>query len=350
MARVARRFARGFDNDGRVYVTRVVFGLPMYNSERFVGEIISSLLAQDFRELAIVAVDDDSPDATFDVATSYAARDNRLVVERNPARLGMIANWNRTLELARELFPEFEYFAFASDNDLREASWVSTLVQMLEAHPEAALAYSRFGTTDGTPEKTRWLFDTRDISDPVERRRITTEQVRAGPVMYGLHRRRTLDAAGPVPDALLSDVLFLSHLSLYGTFVQAPEVLWFRGERRTGWSSHGQRRALFAQAPAHAYLPVSLQHTRWLLLHMVLGDLRPATLSRRRALGVVVRYQIDWWLRHVRRKGAAWTKRRAKQRKRWTKRRNRTRRRITRALKRFPHLAAVARRLRRTIS
>ncbi|MDX6466250.1 MAG: hypothetical protein QOI27_1290, partial [Gaiellaceae bacterium] len=232
-------------------------------------------------------------------------------------RLGMIGNWNTTLRRAYELHPDFAYFAFASDNDLRKPQWLADLTRALEEHPNAAIAYSRFGTTD-TPEatKVRWLFDTRDISDPLERQRTTTELVRAGPVMYGLHRRETLERAGEVPGVLLSDVLFLSHLSLYGTFVQTPDVLWFRGERRTGWSGKRQRRALFAGAPKSAYLPVSLQHLLWLVRHMVAGERRPPGISRTTALYISLRYVTDWWRRRTQRGLASNAKRWKRQKKR----------------------------------
>ena len=124
----------------------------MYRSEEFVADVIQSLLSLNYENLAVVAIDDCSPDATLEIARSYAASDPRLVVEGNASRLGMIGNWNRVLERAYELFPDFEYFAWASDNDFREPSWASNLTQALEDNPGAALAYCRFGTIeqDGT--------------------------------------------------------------------------------------------------------------------------------------------------------------------------------------------------------
>src|SRR5439155_25271507 len=103
----------------------------MYRSESLVGAVLESLLAQDFGDFAIVAVDDCSGDGTMAIASGYAARDPRLSVDRSPTRLGMIHAWNRVLERARSLHPEFEFFAFASDNDPREPNWLSTLVQEL---------------------------------------------------------------------------------------------------------------------------------------------------------------------------------------------------------------------------
>jgi glycosyltransferase involved in cell wall biosynthesis len=278
-------------------MARAVFGLPMYMSEGLVGEVLETLLAQDFPDFAIVAVDDCSDDRTVEVASTYAARDSRLTVESSPARLGMIRTWNRVLARAYALHPEFEFFAFASDNDPREPTWLSALIHELEQHPSAAIAYSRFGVIrDGTkmPIPEKWLFDSRAIADPILRMR-AAEDVPAGPAMYGLHRRSTLDKAGDVPSVLFSDLLFLSHLALFGTFLQHPEVLWYRGERRTGGDRHRQRAALFGpHPPVTSFLPVSIQHTGWLTRWMVLGNRRPANIERAQGAALAARYLARW--------------------------------------------------------
>jgi hypothetical protein len=237
----------------------------------------------------------------------------------------MIGNWNRTLEIARERLPEFEYFAFASDNDLRDPQWASTLVRELEADEDAVLAYSRFGVigTDGeksVPQPNKWLFETRGLVSRRERFLKTLDSLRAGPVMYGLHRRRTLDAVVEVQSTLLSDVLFLSHLSLYGTFVQASETLWFRDRRQmTGAVTSVQRAALFADPPRLTSLPVPAQHTYWLFRRLLLEGRRPHGLSPVEALAVPVVYLAHWGWRLGRRRRRKLAKRLAPYKRRLMK-------------------------------
>jgi hypothetical protein len=160
--------------------------------------------------------------------------------------------------------------------------------------------------------------------------------MRAGPIMYGLHRRATLERAGNVPAVLLSDVLFLSHLSLYGTFVQVPDVLWYRGLRRTGASSGRQRAALFANPPLSTFLPFSLQHTLWLLRTMVFGQRRPPGMTRADAMRVAIFYFASWYGRLVSRsvkKNRKWQRKRVK-----TLRRQRSSlRKYLRRVSRFRH-------------
>lgn len=54
-------------------------------------------MAQTFTDLEIVVVDDCSSDRTWAVAESIAARDGRIRMFRNPCRLGLVQNWNRSI-------------------------------------------------------------------------------------------------------------------------------------------------------------------------------------------------------------------------------------------------------------
>lgn len=56
--------------------------IPAYNAERFLGRTIASALAQTYKSLEIVVVDDGSTDRTAFLAENAAARDNRIRVFR----------------------------------------------------------------------------------------------------------------------------------------------------------------------------------------------------------------------------------------------------------------------------
>jgi glycosyltransferase involved in cell wall biosynthesis len=52
--------------------------MPCYNGEDFVGEAIASALAQTYRDIEIVVVDDASTDRSTDIVKGFAERDNRV--------------------------------------------------------------------------------------------------------------------------------------------------------------------------------------------------------------------------------------------------------------------------------
>jgi glycosyltransferase involved in cell wall biosynthesis len=298
---------------------RAVLGLPMYRSEGSVARAIGSLLMQDYEDFAIVAIDDCSPGRTLEIAKALARTDSRIVVEANAKRLGMIANWNRVLDRSRELHGEFDFFAWASDNDLREPSWLSALVRALDENPAAALAYTRLGTVDGGTKTAPTAAPSLEArgGDPVARFRRVIQGINAGAVIYGLHRRATLDLAGGIPRVLLADALFLSQLSLYGEFVQEPQVLWYRSHGGTGGSRSRQRRALFARSPPATFAPVVLQHTFWLVGSMVFAGRRPAGIGRLQALRIGVLYLTTRLNAAVEKRRRSWRKRQTLALRRW---------------------------------
>ena len=61
--------------------------VPARNEEDFIGSCLDSILAQDFEDLEVLVVDGDSSDRTVSIVESYAARDPRVRLLRNPRRL-----------------------------------------------------------------------------------------------------------------------------------------------------------------------------------------------------------------------------------------------------------------------
>ena len=58
--------------------------IPAYNSEKFINECLNSITGQTYLNWECIIVDDHSTDATFQIALSYAAADNRFRVFKRP--------------------------------------------------------------------------------------------------------------------------------------------------------------------------------------------------------------------------------------------------------------------------
>ena len=220
---------------------------PLYGSARHLSRTLESLTGQTCSDLALVLVDDRSPDHTLEVARAFAERDPRISVFRNPERLGMLRNTRRAHELGRRLHPEARYFAYASDHDVWDPRWLARLREELEASPEAVLAYPRVRLIaengDEAPSRTR-DFETRGEHDPRARFHAVHRRVIAGDMIYGLFRATALDRVGPYRRVLMPDRLLLAELALLGEFHQVPEYLWSRRLPRT-MSPERQRAAFF---------------------------------------------------------------------------------------------------------
>jgi hypothetical protein len=74
--------------------------MPAYNARATLEQAARSILAQSWRNLELIIVDDSSTDGTADVAERLAAEDARVRVLRNPANVGPYVSKNRALLLA----------------------------------------------------------------------------------------------------------------------------------------------------------------------------------------------------------------------------------------------------------
>lgn len=243
----------------------VVVGAPLYNNALHLPEAIESFLLQRRRDFALILLDDASEDATAEVCRRYAARDDRLVVVRNPRRLGYLLNARRAFEEARRRFPHAPYFAWGSDHDIWHPRWMQELVDVLDRHPAAVLAYPmnlRIDEEGLTLPVPLWSFDTAGVTDRAERFSRACGGMSAGNMVYGLYRVSALEQTGLLREVLLPDRLLIAELALVGEFHQVPEILWYR--RYVDRSSlDRQVRSLFPrQRPWHLWIPWWITHTR----------------------------------------------------------------------------------------
>lgn len=74
--------------------------IPVYNSKRWIGRTLASALAQTYRRIEIVVVDDGSTDDTADIVEAIAARDKRVRLFRRP-HAGVSATRNFGISQAR---------------------------------------------------------------------------------------------------------------------------------------------------------------------------------------------------------------------------------------------------------
>lgn len=74
--------------------------LATYNGERFLRQQFDSLLSQTYSNLEIIAVDDNSNDATLSILNEYAANHHHVKVYVNESNLGFIKNFDKGCSLS----------------------------------------------------------------------------------------------------------------------------------------------------------------------------------------------------------------------------------------------------------
>src|SRR5512139_2419524 len=80
----------------------ISFVMTCYNQERFIHEALQGAFSQHYSPLEIIISDDCSTDRTFDLVREVGAAyrgPHRLVLNRNPANLGIGGNLSKAMEL-----------------------------------------------------------------------------------------------------------------------------------------------------------------------------------------------------------------------------------------------------------
>jgi glycosyltransferase involved in cell wall biosynthesis len=107
--------------------------IPVYNGSEFIKEAIDSVLNQSFKDLEIVVVDNQSTDDTVSIIRSYS--DPRIKLFINDTNIGMIPNWNKSMEYATG-----KYIKILPADDLIYPGCLEKQVQILNADTEKKVA------------------------------------------------------------------------------------------------------------------------------------------------------------------------------------------------------------------
>jgi len=121
--------------------------LPVYNTAAYLPACLDSVLAQTYRDIEVILVDDGSTDGSGDVCDDYACRDARVTV-LHQENGGPSAARNAGLGVARG-----EYIAFIDSDDVVHQRYLDILLTELERH-NADIAQSPYQIIPETKRST----------------------------------------------------------------------------------------------------------------------------------------------------------------------------------------------------
>jgi glycosyltransferase involved in cell wall biosynthesis len=246
---------------------RVSAVLPCYNAAAFVAEALESLLAQNYRDFEVLALDDGSSDTTLAILQSFAARDSRVQAIACPHR-GLVATLNDGLERARG-----EYIARLDADDIALPGRFARQVAYLDAHPACVLVGSRAERIDSDGEPIsrtgRLPLDAAAVAEKLRRKRMAVLH----PAVMA--RRTAMLAAGGyyAHEFGAEDTGLWRRMLDHGEIVNLPDVL-IRKRRHAGaiTLSRRMKRDGLSQAAVHRRLalraawqryPVAAQKHAW---------------------------------------------------------------------------------------
>ena len=201
----------------------VSIGLPVFNGEKSLAQALDALLDQDYSNLEIIISDNGSTDRTSEICEEFLTKDSRIKYYRSSENRGSNWNFNRVFELSSG-----KYFMWAAHDDLRELSFVRVCFEKLEQSPKAVLCQTHTEMFVQNREGRLCIshlnsFD--GVTGLVERYRETLKHFPAVAI-YGVYRSSAVKKTHMLNRSIASDLAFIQELSIYGSFVQVPEILF----------------------------------------------------------------------------------------------------------------------------
>lgn len=207
--------------------------IPTHNRRRYIPLTMKSVLAQGYKPVEVVVVDDGSTDGTREWLESLG---ERITLLTQVAR-GVAAARNVAVRAARG-----DFIAFQDDDDLMPPDRIATLLALLHEHPEAVLATGDYEVIDeyGHSKGERWFPLPKEGGQRVQihgdgQEAILWPRVPAVPHTT-LFRRSDGERAGWFDESFryaCSDADFLARLGKLGAVVHVPKIVshYRRGHR-----------------------------------------------------------------------------------------------------------------------
>lgn len=120
---------------------QVTVVMTVYNTEKYIGQAVASILGQSFKNFELLVVDDASTDRSMEIVLSFG--DPRIRLIRNSANKGVAYSRKRALAEARGA-----YIAVLDADDVACEDRLRLQVEFLEGHPEIGLLGSAFDIID----------------------------------------------------------------------------------------------------------------------------------------------------------------------------------------------------------
>ncbi|WP_296589122.1 glycosyltransferase family 2 protein [Roseibium sp.] len=116
---------------------RVLILFPIYNGERTMLESLECIANQDYRDFRAIIVDNQSTDATAEIARSFCEKDPRFEILTQDKHLSAVENFIFCMKFGEA---NSDYFCLRACDDLSSSNFLSSLVEALNNHPDKLLA------------------------------------------------------------------------------------------------------------------------------------------------------------------------------------------------------------------
>ena len=133
--------------------------IPVYKSERFIGETLDSVLAQTYKQIEIIIINDASPDNSDTIIQRYVSNSDNIRYYIQPQNGGVAAARNKGISCALG-----QYIAFVDSDDIWDSKKIEKQIALMEKNPNAPICYTAIQIID---EKGQIIKGKRNVAESI---------------------------------------------------------------------------------------------------------------------------------------------------------------------------------------
>lgn len=134
--------------------------IPIYGVEKYIAECLESVIAQTYKNLEIIIINDGTKDASADIAKEYAKKDARIKVY-DFENGGLSVARNRGLKLAKG-----EYIAFLDSDDSIEVDTYRYCIECMQKNDLDMVKYGLREFCVESNEEKNYVYENKIYSKP----------------------------------------------------------------------------------------------------------------------------------------------------------------------------------------
>jgi GT2 family glycosyltransferase len=226
----------------------VIVGVPVWRGASFVGETLQSVLAQKIAALKVVISVDGADEASAAACAPFLT-DARVTFLIQPSRLGWVRNSAAVLGAA--VAGAADFACIQPHDDIMEEEYLSSLLAVAEAAPQAAVVYSdiqAFGDLNIC------VHQPSVMGSPLARMTTMLLDHSNAVAFRGLTRVSALRAVEPISgnpfDDFAADTVWMARLAVEGDLICVPRPLYRKryhaGNTHAEWNRWPRQRRIAA--------------------------------------------------------------------------------------------------------
>lgn len=186
--------------------------IPAYNTEKYVGFCLSSLISQTYKNIEIIVIDDGATDGTGEIIRDYAVQDNRVQLVRGEHQGANVARGLGVKEARGD------YYMFVDSDDWLERDAIEKLIDAMEKNHCDAI---RFNAAIEPSGRLKNPFIGRNAANKMldgdEARRVLVMKPILNNLCFQFYRANLFDKIGSFKEKLSNCEDHLVNLEIYGS-------------------------------------------------------------------------------------------------------------------------------------